>query len=52
MWGSGAHGRLGLGNTISFDIPQHVPELDQVKMVSVTANHVIALTGKYRLLAK
>lgn len=49
MWGSGAHGRLGLGTTISFDIPQHVPELEQVKMVSVTANHAIALTDTNRV---
>jgi hypothetical protein len=45
MWGSGAHGRLGLGTTISFDFPQQVQELESVKLVSVTANHTIALTG-------
>lgn len=49
MWGSGGNGRLGLGTTISFDIPQYVPELESVRMVSVTANHTIALTGKFLL---
>eukprot|EP01126_Amoeba_proteus_P023257 TRINITY_DN2338_c1_g1_i2.p1 TRINITY_DN2338_c1_g1~~TRINITY_DN2338_c1_g1_i2.p1 ORF type:complete len:324 (+),score=96.17 TRINITY_DN2338_c1_g1_i2:1369-2340(+) len=48
-WGSGGHGRLGLGNSITFEVPQQVQELDSVNMVTCTSNHMLALTDNHRL---
>ena len=44
-WGAGGHGRLGLGNTISWNSPQLVKEIQSVKQVSVSANHMLAIDG-------
>jgi len=47
-WGAGGHGRLGLGNTITWMSPQIVKDVSNVKQVSVCANHMLAVddTGK------
>jgi alpha-tubulin suppressor-like RCC1 family protein len=44
-WGAGGHGRLGLGNTITWNSPQLVKEISGIKQVSVAANHMLALDG-------
>jgi len=48
-WGAGGHGRLGLGNTITWFSPQIVKDINNVKQVSVTANHMLAIDDSGRL---
>lgn len=49
-WGAGGHGRLGLGNNITWNSPQLVKEISGIKQVSVSANHMLALDGTRSLL--
>jgi len=51
VWGSGGQGRLGLGNTLSFTVPEQVKELTQISQISISSNHGLALSDRLDLYA-